>query len=51
MQRGDEWHWSLRLKTDREHLIGLISLLRKENQNRGFWMALDQKWGQATISD
>jgi ribosomal-protein-alanine N-acetyltransferase len=40
MQRGDEWHWSLRLKTDRDHLIGLISLLKKENQNRGFWIGL-----------
>jgi RimJ/RimL family protein N-acetyltransferase len=40
MQRGDEWHWSLRLKTDRDHLIGLISLLNKENQNRGFWIGL-----------
>lgn len=41
MERGDEWHWTLRLKECPEELIGSIDLLRKENHNRGFWMGLD----------
>jgi ribosomal-protein-alanine N-acetyltransferase len=40
MARGDEWHWSLRLKNDPEKLIGTVSLLKAENNNRGFWMGL-----------
>jgi [ribosomal protein S5]-alanine N-acetyltransferase len=40
MQRGDEWHWSLRLKGDPHQLIGCISLMNQENENRGFWMGL-----------
>jgi RimJ/RimL family protein N-acetyltransferase len=40
MARGDEWHWSLRLKTDPDQLIGLISLRKRENGNRGFWLGL-----------
>jgi [ribosomal protein S5]-alanine N-acetyltransferase len=38
--RGEEWHWTLRLKSVPEELIGSIALIRKENHNRGFWMAL-----------
>ena len=40
MQRGDEWHWSLRLKNAPDQLIGCISLMRAENNNRGFWLGL-----------
>jgi [ribosomal protein S5]-alanine N-acetyltransferase len=40
MQRGEQWHWTLRLKTAPEDLIGSISLLQEENQNRGFWLGL-----------
>lgn len=40
MKRGEEWHWSLRLKTDPHQLIGSISLMRAENNNRGFWLGL-----------
>ena len=38
--RGEEWHWTLRLKTSPAHLIGCISLMTKENNNRGFWLGL-----------
>lgn len=38
--RGDEWHWTLRLKTEPDVVIGSIALLRKENHNRGFWMGV-----------
>src|SRR5262245_26413082 len=40
MARGDEWHWSLRLKTDPTQLIGTISLMKTENNNRGFWLGI-----------
>ena len=42
MQQGREWHWSIRPKTAPEQLIGLISLMDKADDNRGFW--LDPDW-------
>ncbi len=39
MARGDEWHWSLRLKSDPGQLIGSVSLMKGE-YNRGFWLGL-----------
>jgi [ribosomal protein S5]-alanine N-acetyltransferase len=38
MERGDEWHWSIRLKTAPAEMIGAIGLMRGEEDNRGFWM-------------
>jgi len=40
IERGDEWHWSLRLKSDPGQLIGCISLHRSGDVNRGFWLGL-----------
>jgi [ribosomal protein S5]-alanine N-acetyltransferase len=40
MERGEEWHWTLRLKGSPANTIGSISLMRKENQNRAFWLGL-----------
>ncbi len=40
VERGDGWHWMLRLKSDNAQLIGSISLWRNENDNRGFWLGL-----------
>lgn len=40
MERGEEWHWSLRLKTDPGQLIGTISLMEGSGNNRGFWIGL-----------
>ena len=40
VERGDEWHWMLRLKTKPEQLIGCISLMKGENDNRGFWLGV-----------
>jgi ribosomal-protein-alanine N-acetyltransferase len=39
MAQGDEWHWTLRLKSAPETIIGRISLYRGENNHRGFWLA------------
>jgi ribosomal-protein-alanine N-acetyltransferase len=41
IERGEEWHWTLRLKSDPELLIGSISLRNREGHNRGFWLGLD----------
>lgn len=40
MERGEAWHWTLRLKTTPGQLIGSISLMRSEQENRGFWLGL-----------
>lgn len=42
IERGDEWAWTLRLKSVPDKLIGAISLFRSETDNRGFW--LDLSW-------
>ncbi|MFZ0631886.1 MAG: GNAT family N-acetyltransferase [Acidobacteriaceae bacterium] len=38
MERGDEWHWTLRRKIAPDQLIGRIHLARGEGNNRGFWI-------------
>jgi ribosomal-protein-alanine N-acetyltransferase len=38
--RGDEWDWTLRLKSNPDQLIGAISLFRSDTDNRGFWLGL-----------
>jgi RimJ/RimL family protein N-acetyltransferase len=50
MARGEEWHWSLRLKSAPEQLIGNISLMDEQDNNRGFW--LGPQWqGQGLMSE
>jgi [ribosomal protein S5]-alanine N-acetyltransferase len=40
VERGDEWHWTLRLKTQPDQLIGGINLTKGDKDNRGFWLGL-----------
>src|ERR1700744_2386660 len=40
VERGDEWHWTLRAKTNPGQIIGAIALMQNEKDNRGFWIAL-----------
>jgi [ribosomal protein S5]-alanine N-acetyltransferase len=40
MERGEEWHWTLRLKSSSANMIGSIDLRRRDNNNRGFWIGL-----------
>jgi len=40
MERGDEWNWSIRLKSDPSQLIGAIDLRKTHNSNRGLWLGL-----------
>lgn len=40
MAREEQWHWSIRLKTHPEQLIGSIGLIAHKDDNRGFWLGL-----------
>jgi RimJ/RimL family protein N-acetyltransferase len=40
IERGEEWHWSMRLKDSPQHLIGKMSLQKDEWDNRGYWLGL-----------
>ncbi len=47
--RGEAWHWTLRLKSNPDQIIGSIDLRKKENDNRGFWLGLSwQRQGLMT---
>lgn len=36
--RGEAWHWTLRLKTTPDQIIGTIDLRKGDTENRGFWL-------------
>ncbi len=40
VERGDEWHWTLRLKQSPGQHIGAIGLMTGKLDNRGFWLSL-----------
>ncbi len=40
IQRGEAWHWSIRLAEQPEQLIGVIGLVKGHSDNRGFWLGL-----------
>ena len=50
MERGEEWHWSLRLKESPERMIGKISLHQNEWDNRGYWLGLPWQ-GQGLMTE
>jgi ribosomal-protein-alanine N-acetyltransferase len=50
MERGEEWHWTLRLESSPTCMIGSISLMNKENNNRGFWLGLPWQ-GQGLMTE
>jgi [ribosomal protein S5]-alanine N-acetyltransferase len=47
--RGEQWNWTLRLKTSPDQIIGAISLLTGDN-NRGFWLGLPWQ-GQGLMTE
>jgi RimJ/RimL family protein N-acetyltransferase len=49
MERGEQWHWSLRLKSNPGQLIGSIALMQGDN-NRGFWLGIPWQ-GQGLMSE
>lgn len=50
VERGEEWHWSLRLKSSPDQMIGCITLMNREGNNRGFWIGLPWQ-GQGLMSE
>lgn len=50
MERGEAWHWSLRLKSNPAEMIGSIGLMKGEIINRGFWLGLPWQ-GQGLMSE
>ena len=40
VERGEEWHWTLRLQSSPSQMIGSVTLRNGENNNRGFWVGL-----------
>jgi [ribosomal protein S5]-alanine N-acetyltransferase len=49
MAIGDAWHWTIRLKDESDQVTGVISLMKAEDNNRGFWIGLEwQGRGLAT---
>jgi len=50
MEYGMAWHWTLRLRSDPDAVIGMISLFRREEDNRGLWIGLPWQ-GQGLMSE
>lgn len=50
MERGDEWHWTLRLRTAPDAIVGRIHLSRGDANNRGFWI-LPECSGQGLMTE
>ena len=40
MERGEAWHWTMRLKSAPDQIIGSITLRKGDAKNRGFWLGL-----------
>ena len=38
MERGDEFHWTIRTKKEPNRILGAIGLMRNREENRGFWL-------------
>jgi ribosomal-protein-alanine N-acetyltransferase len=41
IERGEEWHWTLRLLERPEEIIGAIGLFVNTGNNRGFWLGAE----------
>ena len=48
--RGEQWHWTLRLLSSPEQIVGAINLMTTPDTNRGFWMGLPWQ-GQGLMSE
>lgn len=49
-ERGEAWHFTLRLRTNPAQLIGLITLELGDEHNRGFWLGVPWR-GQGLMSE
>jgi ribosomal-protein-alanine N-acetyltransferase len=50
MEAGKDWHWTLRLRSAPQQLIGRIRLARHETNNRGFWI-IPELQGQGLVTE
>jgi [ribosomal protein S5]-alanine N-acetyltransferase len=50
MREGTQWHWSIRPRSEPDRLIGMINLRDGDDDNRGFWLALDWQ-GQGLMTE
>jgi len=50
IERGEAWHWTLRLAAQPDRVIGIISLVKGEEDNRGFWLSPPRQ-GQGLMSE
>jgi RimJ/RimL family protein N-acetyltransferase len=50
MERGEAWHWTMRLKTTPDQIIGSITLRKGNDKNRGFWLGLPWQ-GQGLMTE
>ncbi len=50
MERGEAWHWTIRLAAQPERIIGSISLVKGEEDNRGFWLGAEWQ-GRGLMSE
>jgi RimJ/RimL family protein N-acetyltransferase len=50
IKRGEQWHWTLRMKSRPGQLIGAIALFRDGDNNRGFWLAPEWQ-GQGLMTE
>lgn len=48
--RGEAWHWTVRLKSAPDQIIGSIDLRKSELENRGFWLVPDYQ-GQGLMTE
>lgn len=39
-EQEGSWHWTIRLRTEPSQIIGSISLVKGDKDNRGFWLGL-----------
>jgi RimJ/RimL family protein N-acetyltransferase len=50
MERGEAWHWTLRLLNEPLQIIGHLSLVKGDQDNRGFWLGAPWR-GQGLMSE
>jgi [ribosomal protein S5]-alanine N-acetyltransferase len=50
VERGEEWHWTLRLKLNPGRPIGCIGLFLASDNNRGFWLSTEFQ-GQGLMTE
>lgn len=49
-ERGEAWHWTIHLISEPSQIIGAISLMKGDEDNRGFWLAVPWR-GQGLMSE